>query len=77
MSETDRNRKAELRGEIRATLKAMSLDERVAGSADIRRRLTEQTVWKSSKAILTYVPTAHEPDIWPTLIEALASGKQL
>jgi 5-formyltetrahydrofolate cyclo-ligase len=77
MSETDRNRKAELRGEIRATLKAMSLDERVAGSADIRRRLTEQAVWKSSKAILTYVPTAPEPDIWPTFIEALASGKQL
>ena len=63
MSETDRNRKAELRGEIRATLKAMSLDERVAGSADIRRRLTEQA--------------APEPDIWPTFIEALASGKQL
>jgi 5-formyltetrahydrofolate cyclo-ligase len=77
MSEADRTRKAELRGEIRARLKAMSPEERVACSADIRRRLVEQAVWKSSNAILAFVPTAHEPDIWPAVIEALASGRQL
>ena len=77
MSEADRNRKAELRGEIRTKLKAMSLDERATGSSDIRRRLVEHAAWKSSNAILAYVPTAHEPDIWPTVNEALASGKHL
>lgn len=77
MSEADRNRKAELRGEIRAKLKAMSLDERVTASSDIRGWLVDQAAWKSSKAIMAFVPTTHEPDIWPAVIEALASGKQL
>ena len=77
MSEADRSRKAELRGEIRARLKTLSLDERSSGSAEIRRQLAGQAIWKSSKAIMAYVPTAHEPDIWPAVIEALDSGKQL
>ena len=77
MSDADRSRKAALRQEIREKLKATSLDERTADSAEIRRRLAEQAVWKSSKAILAYVPTRNEPDIWPAVIEVLGSGKQL
>jgi len=77
MSEADRIRKSALRQEIRGKLKASSPGERETASAEIRRRLAEQTVWKSSKAILAYVPTAQEPDIWPAVTEALATGKQL
>lgn len=77
MSEADRIRKSALRQEIREKLKATSLDERTAGSAEVRRRLAEQAIWKSSKAILAYVPTALEPDIWSAVTEALATGKQL
>lgn len=77
MSEADRLRKDELRREFRERLKASSPDERMAGSTAIRHRLAEQTIWKSAKAILAYVPTAQEPDIWPAVIETLANGKQL
>jgi 5-formyltetrahydrofolate cyclo-ligase len=75
MNEADRIRKSALRQEIRDKLKATSPEERRIGSAEIRRRLAEQPVWKSSKAILAYVPTQHEPDIWPAALEALGSGK--
>ncbi len=77
MSEADRLRKDELRREFRERLKAFSPDERMAGSTAIRHRLAEQTVWKAAKAILAYVPTAQEPDIWPAVVETLANGKQL
>lgn len=77
MSDADRSRKTELRRGIREILKAVSSDEQATGSSAIRRRLAEQAIWRSSKAILAYVPTAHEPDIWPMAIEAMTLGKQL
>ncbi len=77
MNEADRLRKAELRREIRGRLKAMTAEEHESGSAAIRRRLEEQPVWKSSRAILAYVPMTHEPNLWPSLVQAWDTGKQI
>jgi 5-formyltetrahydrofolate cyclo-ligase len=77
MSDMGGNGKSELRREIRGRLKAMSAAERDEGSSEIRRRLQEQSVWKSCKAMLAYVPMASEPDLWPLVKEALASGRKV
>ena len=77
MSNVEENGKTELRRELRGRLKAMSVAEREAGSAEIRRRLLEQPVWKSCKALLAYVPMALEPDLWTVVKEALMSGRQV
>lgn len=77
MNEADRLRKAELRREIRGRLKAMTAEEHESGSAAIRRRLEEQPVWKSARALLAFVPMPQEPDLWPSLAQAWDSGKQI
>lgn len=77
MNEADRLRKAELRREIRGRLKALTEEEREKGSAAIRQRLEEQPAWKSARAILAYVPMTQEPNLWPSLVQALDAGKQI
>ena len=69
------NDKAELRGQIRAALKAMSSAGRSAASTQVRDRLQQQEVWRKAGSILFYAPLAEEPDVWPLLAGALAAGK--
>lgn len=77
MSETEPRQKAEVRRELRARLKAISAADRERDSAEIQRLLEQQAVWKSAKAILAYVPTQQEPDIWGAVVQASAAGKQI
>lgn len=77
MNEADRLRKAELRREIRGRLKALTADQHESGSAAIRRKLEEQPLWKSARAILAYVPMTQEPNLWPSLAQAWDAGKQI
>lgn len=77
MSEAERLRKGEVRREIRSQLKALSAEDRARDSALMFQRLGEQPVWKSAHAILAFVPTPQEPDLWPAVVEALGAGKQV
>lgn len=69
--------KALLRKAFRERLKNTSPEERLAGSARIRQRLTERPVWHAAQSTLFYVPTALEPDLWPLVVEALSVGKSV
>jgi 5-formyltetrahydrofolate cyclo-ligase len=67
--------KSALRAQMRAELKKMSPAEQAADSRKICARLQAQPVWKSARAVLLFAPLPDEPDLWPLLPEALASGK--
>lgn len=77
MNNGDKAGKVELRGMIRAILKAMSVAERAEASEAICRTLREQSSWQQARAVMVYVPTAQEPDIWPVVVEALKAGRQV
>ena len=65
--------KAELREEMRAEAKRHSAEERADASRRICERIRAKAVWKQAVKILLFVPTAHEPDIWPLV----GDGKQV
>ncbi len=77
MSDDLKNLKTELRREIRARLKAMTPEERAAGSEAIRAQLQAEPRWRSARGVMAYVPTAFEPDVWPLIQECLAAGRQV
>ena len=67
--------KAELRGQTRAALKAMSPAQQAAGSLQIRARIAKQECWREARSILFYASLPDEPDVWQLLLGALAAGK--
>jgi 5-formyltetrahydrofolate cyclo-ligase len=67
--------KAALRRQLRERLQSLSAEERSHASAQIRQRLAGQPVWQKAQAVLFYVPTHNEPDLWPLAIKALSLGK--
>jgi 5-formyltetrahydrofolate cyclo-ligase len=69
--------KAALRRQLRERLKGLPDSEQQEASARVRQRLTEQPVWQSARAILCYLPTAREPNLWPLVLDALAQGRQI
>jgi 5-formyltetrahydrofolate cyclo-ligase len=69
--------KARLRREFRENLKCLSPEERAEASTRIRARLLAQPLWAAAHSILFFVPTTHEPDVWPLVVEALALGKKV
>jgi 5-formyltetrahydrofolate cyclo-ligase len=69
--------KAVLRKEFRERIKNLSPEERSSGSVRIRQRLAERPVWHAAQAVLFYVPTPAEPDLWPLVAEALGAGKSV
>ncbi len=75
MIEKNRQVKLALRAEMRAKLKAMSVEERAAASLQACARLEQQAVWQKAQSILFYAPLPEEPDIWQLLLDALAAGK--
>jgi 5-formyltetrahydrofolate cyclo-ligase len=64
-----------LRAQIRAGLKRMPLERRVAASVEACARLAEQAVWQKAQSILFYAPLPEELDVWPLLMTALAAGR--
>jgi 5-formyltetrahydrofolate cyclo-ligase len=67
--------KMAIRSQIRVELKKMTPEERSTASAEIRRRLESQEVWRNAKTILFYAPLPEEVDVWPLLVDALVSGR--
>lgn len=77
MSMGDKVEKAELRRKIRERLKAMPAAERAEGSAAICRQLRAEPSWQNARRVLAFVPMAQEPDVWPVVLEALKSGREV
>jgi 5-formyltetrahydrofolate cyclo-ligase len=64
-----------LRKQIRASLKAMTPDQRTAASSQACALLEKQTAWAKAKTIFFYAPLAEELDIWRLVHDSLAAGK--
>jgi 5-formyltetrahydrofolate cyclo-ligase len=64
-----------LRAEVRARLKTVASDNPLATSRKLCEQLRRQPVWSDARSVLFFAPLADEPDLWPLLIEALATGK--
>ena len=69
--------KATLRESIRARLKTIPAAARAVASAQLCARLAQEKIFANAKAILFFAPLPEEPDLWPLLEEALASGKMV
>ncbi len=69
--------KAILRRELRERLKAMSDARREEESAKIRQHLLAEPAWRDATSILAFVPTASEPDVWPSIRAAHAAGRTI
>jgi len=70
-------RKASLRQQLRAELKAIAPVARAIASADLCTRIRAASVWQSARAVLLFFPVPSEPDIAPLLADALDAGKLL
>ncbi len=70
-------RKQALRREVHERLKAMTDSQQVGASVRARALLQLQPPWQSASSVLLFAPLPGEPDVWPLLSEALASGKKV
>lgn len=77
MSANGLEQKASLRRRLRAEVRQIPLTEQSELSAQLGKRLLAQPVWQAAEAVLFFVPTAGEPDLWPALTLALATGKKV
>lgn len=65
--------KEQLRQKIREEAKRHSAEERALKSKQLCERIRAHDLWKGVRKVLLFVPTPHEPDIWPLA----ADGKQV
>jgi 5-formyltetrahydrofolate cyclo-ligase len=69
--------KAELRSQIRAMLKNISLEKRKSDSEKLCANLRAQPFFQNAGSILFFAPMPEEPDLWPLLNETLAGKKMV
>lgn len=67
--------KPELRRLIRTRLAEMPPSARADASAALCSMLRTQSVWRKARNVLYFSPLPDEPNIWPLVEEALASGQ--
>jgi 5-formyltetrahydrofolate cyclo-ligase len=72
-----RETKQALRDQVRAVLKQIPQEQRVAASARARKLLETHVLWQMARSVLLFAPLPEELDVWPLLASALASGKQV
>jgi 5-formyltetrahydrofolate cyclo-ligase len=75
MSGDQQEAKSRLRSKVAAELKRLAADERAEASKQLRKLLEQQALWRNAKFILLFASMADEPDVWPLLADALASGR--
>ena len=75
MSESVVELKSALRRRLRAELRSLSAAQRADDSRKICAQFQAQSIWRAARSVLLFAPTAHEPDIWPLALAALAAGK--
>lgn len=71
------DQKTALRHSVRAALAQLTAAERTAAAQLIVAKLLEQPVWKSATTVLLFAPLPDEPDLWPLVHTALATGKRV
>jgi 5-formyltetrahydrofolate cyclo-ligase len=70
--------KKQLREHVRASLHAMSGQERTRQSAMLCELLSNHPIFRQSNSILFYAPLPDEEvDVWPLLEKSLPSGKEI
>jgi 5-formyltetrahydrofolate cyclo-ligase len=75
MSANAADPKTALRRELREAVRRLAPEQRAADSSHLRQRLAGQPLWAAARAILFFVPTGGEPDVWPLVGPALEEGK--
>lgn len=73
--ETMAGRKAALREEMRARLRAVEPAERCEASLRACARLEGQDFWRGARRLLCFAPRRDELDLWPVVRAAWAAGK--
>jgi 5-formyltetrahydrofolate cyclo-ligase len=64
--------KAQLRQRMREEAKRHSAEERAPASQRVCERIRAHELWKTARNVLLFVPTPHEPDIWPLTTDGKA-----
>ena len=67
--------KRTLRSSVQQRLRAVSPEQRQAGSQAICDQVLSHPAWKKSQIVLLFAPFREEPDIWPVVAAGLAAGK--
>jgi len=75
MSDFPANTKSRLREQIRARLKALSVEDRAALATRLVGNLLAHRIWTKARSALLFSPITDEPDIRPLIGEALGAGK--
>lgn len=75
MVSTIEQQKSALRAMIRAEVQRLSPTDRARSSEQLGVRLRQREAWKRAHAISFFAPMPDEPDIWPLIAQALASGR--
>ena len=55
----------------------MPAEERAAASAKARSLLAAQQLWQRAQSVLLFAPLPGELDVWPLLLDAIRTGKQV
>jgi 5-formyltetrahydrofolate cyclo-ligase len=69
--------KQALRDQVRAFLKLVPQEQRMAASARARALLEREALWQRARSVMFFAPLPGELDVWPLLASALASGRQV
>lgn len=72
-----RQQKRALRREMQARRRAITAAERAEASALLLEVIRGAEPWRQAKQVLLFAPLPDEPDLFPLLEEALASGRRL
>ena len=71
------NAKTSLRQQVRARLRALSVEQLRDDSQRVCERLFTLPVWRHARIVLLFAPLLDEPDIWPVVSAALKEGKEV
>ncbi len=69
--------KSEIRGQVRARLKAMDPAMVAAASVRLVSAVTGLAEWRAARSVLLFVPLPDEPQVFPLLDLAFGAGKQV
>ena len=75
MSEEQSNNKADVRGQVKAKLAAMTAQQQHDASAAACRRLVELNAFQDASIVMLYMPMANEVDLTPAAIRCFQAGK--
>ena len=75
MSDEQSNNKADVRGQVKAKLAAMTSQQKHDASAKACKRLAELTSFQDASVVMLYMPMANEVDLTPVAIRCFQAGK--